>query len=80
MKEYNDKVQCVYLDYVFYAIETLGWQGVFLKYTDYKFNKLIAWLNNNCTDRVVFQAVVFQAAGFAFENKEDAAFFKLKWA
>jgi len=71
----HEKVQCVYLDEVFYAIEDLGWQGVFLKYMDYKFNKLVAWLNDNCVDRVVFHA-----AGFAFENKEDAIFFKLKWA
>ena len=62
------------LEEVFYTITEMKWHAVFLNSSRYNYKEMSDWLNDNCESRVRYVA-----AGFSFEDDDDAFMFILRW-
>ena len=68
------KWACVGFDVLFHAITEWKWQRIFLNTENYDHEVIRVWLQEYCYGRVVYQA-----AGFVFEDYDDALIFAIRW-
>ena len=68
------KIDCTDFHTLYDAITYDRWTPVFIGTMHYNHKEVTMWLNDHCEKRVKFHA-----AGFAFEDEQEALIFKLVW-